>query len=221
MVRKKCRRFSNNKVMFPGSFLPFVISWQSIGLQRLTLHMTAFIPLQIFLYFGKISTMQNPSISLLVLYMQCFCSAWILQGQGCSFCLYSKADFKLHLWTTSCWGFWHSSATQSCSWKSRLFFFPVVWWKCYNSKADHACILHLHSLSYAPLQKIKQLFMASLGVVTQTEHSELAALKNLSACTKYGKLGSMQNFQMGKSSSMCSWERDVNSIPEKVNDALT
>lgn len=105
--------------------------------------------------------------------------------------------------------------------RSRDYFFSVVWWKCYNSKADHACILHLHSLSYAPLQKIKQLFMASLGVVTQTEHSELAALKNLSACTEYGKLGSMQNFQMGKSSSMCSWERDVNSIPEKVNDALT
>lgn len=99
--------------------------------------------------------------------------------------------------------------------------FFMVWWKCYNGRADDACILHLHSLSYAPLQKLEQLFMASLGVVTQTEHSELVAPKNPSACTKYGKFGSTQNFQMGKSSSMCSWKRDVNSIPEKVNDALT
>lgn len=80
---------------------------------------------------------------------------------------------------------------------------------------------HPHSLSYATLQKLKQLFMASLGVVYWTEHLELVTPKTLRACIKYGKLGSMQNFQMGKSSSMCSWERDVNSIPEKVNDAQT
>lgn len=46
-------------------------------------------------------------------------------------------------------------------------------------------------------------------------------LKSWVFFTKYGKLGSMQNFQMGNSSSMYSWERDVNSNPEKVNDALT
>lgn len=80
--------------------------------------------------------------------------------------------------------------------------------------------MRCHSLSHAPLQKLKQLFMASLGVITQTEHAALEAPRNLRASTKCGKLGSTQNFQMGKSSSMCSWERDVNSIPEKVNDAL-
>lgn len=80
--------------------------------------------------------------------------------------------------------------------------------------------MHRHSLPGAPLQEPRQLFMASLGVITQTEHAEPEAPRNLSASTKCGKLGSTQNFQMGKSSSMCSWERDVNSIPEKVNDAL-
>lgn len=80
--------------------------------------------------------------------------------------------------------------------------------------------MRCHSLSHAPLQKLKQLFMASLGVISQTEHAALEAPRNLRASTKCGKLGSTQNFQMGKSSSMCSWERDVNSIPEKVNDAL-
>lgn len=80
--------------------------------------------------------------------------------------------------------------------------------------------MHRHSLPGAPLQEPRQLFMASLGVITQTEHAELEAPRNLSASTKCGKLGSTQNFQMGKSSSMCSWEKDVNSIPEKVNDAL-
>lgn len=152
--------------------------------------------------------------------MQCLCSACTLQGQGCSHCLDSKADFKLHLWTTGCCFSWHSSATQSYSWKSRLFYF-MVWCKCYYGRTDNACILQLHSLSCAPLQKLKQLLMASLGVVTQTERSEPVASKNMSACTKYGKLGSVQNFQMGKSSSTCFWERDVNSIPEKINDALT
>lgn len=30
-------------------------------------------------------------------------------------------------------------------------------WKCYSDRADYACILCHHSLSYAPLQKLQQL----------------------------------------------------------------
>lgn len=133
------------------------------------------------------------------------------------FCFYSNIDFKLHVWIKDCCFSWDTSAT--CSWKSSRFFFShgmVEMWQ----RESRLC-WHPHSLSYATLQKLKQLFMASLGVVYWTEHLELVTPKTLSACIKYGKLGSMQNFQMGKSSSMCSRERDVNSIPEKVNDAQT
>lgn len=37
-----------------------------------------------------------------------------------------------------------------------------------------------------------------------SEHAELEAPRNLRASTKCGELGSTHNFQMGKSSSMCS-----------------
>lgn len=95
----------------------------------------------------------------------------------------------------------HSSGTQSCSWKASFILFHIL---VEMLQCQSRLWMHHHSLPCAPLQKLKQLFMARLGVITQTEHAELEAPRNLRTSTECGKLGSTQNFQMGKSSSMCS-----------------
>lgn len=72
VVRQKCRRFSNNKVFFPGNFSPFSTSWQSIGQQRLTLHMSSFyLPLNIYVFW------QNLSLAEASLFLCRTCSAYI------------------------------------------------------------------------------------------------------------------------------------------------
>jgi len=189
-----------------------VILWQSTRLQTFTLYKTAFISYLVFLFWENLK--QNPNFS----FLSCRYVAYVQNGlcKDKSFsCFYSS--------TSQSWNCMSGSQTavflQTLQLREvmRIYFHGVddmlQWYR-------RLC-LHLHCLSYATLQKLKQLFMASLGVASWTERIELMAPRNLSACILYGKLGSMQNFQMGKSSSMCSSERDVNSIPEKANDALT
>lgn len=147
--------------------------------ERLTLHMTAFISFQIFLYFGKILTMQNRSISFLVLYMfSAYVQPELWRGRGIPFACTAKLASNCTCGPQIA-VFPDALQPHKVPAESQDFSLFMFCWNCYNGRAQHACILHLHSLSYAPLQKLKQLFMATLGAVSHTEHSELVAPKIL------------------------------------------
>lgn len=156
--------------------------------------MTAFTSLPIFMCFGKILATGAPLLSCAV---ECSWLACTLQGQGSSFCFCSKVVFKLHLQTISCCLSLHCSATQSCSWKSRFFFF-------HTSVEMSQQILDALSFSSPCPTAVAEATVYGKSGCNHSEHAELEAPRNLRASTKCGELGSTHNFQMGKSSSMCS-----------------
>lgn len=187
--------------------------------ERLTLHMTAFISFQIFLYFGKILTMQNRSISFLVLYMfSAYVQPELWRGRGIPFACTAKLASNCTCGPQIA-VFPDALQPHKVPAESQGFSLFMFCWNCYNGRAQHACIFILFPMPHCRSSSNCSWLLWVRSVTRSIQNWWL--LKSWLFFTKYGKLGSMQNFQMGNSSSMYSWEGDVNSNPEKVNDALT
>lgn len=157
---------------------------------------------------------QNPSFSFLSCKYIAYAQNGLCKDKGFFLFLQQyKTKLKLHEWITNCCFSWDTSAVWNCA-----DLFPWCGWNATIVQK----IMFASSLSFlCHIAETQAIVYGKSGCSVLNRAFRTDGSRKSDACILYGKLGSMQNFQMGKSSSMCSSERDVNSIPEKVNDALT